>query len=294
MSLLKGVIDMHIHGSPSAATRKNTPDLMRIMGKLGYRAFVLKDHYYPTAGVCSILNQWLREETGVTACSSIVLNNSVGGLNLYAVDAAVNMGTKVVCFPTVSAKCHMEAMAAFSFPGAGKGMEISEKNKPISVLGDNGELNKETIAIIEYIAKRPEICLWTGHLSTEEIDKVAECAFYKGVKKLYANHPYWLSGASVDHIREWAEQGMYIELNMFVQEKDCIMSVDPNIILEIIRTFPLNKLVLCTDFGQINKPLPTEGMISYIEYLENNGVTEEQISVMTKEVPAYLLGLDGD
>ena len=151
--LLKGVIDMHVHGSPSAAARRNTLDIMRDMGKSGYRAFVLKDHYYPSAGVCNILNQWL-SETGVTACSSIVLNNSVGGLNLYAVDMAVNMGTKVVCFSTISAKCHLDAMAAFAFFGSGKGMETAEKDHPITVLDDNGELNKETVAHYRILCKK--------------------------------------------------------------------------------------------------------------------------------------------
>ena len=148
--------------------------------------------------------------------------------------------------------------------------------------------------IIEYCAKRPEICLWTGHLGTEEIDKVAVCAFEKGVKKLYANHPYWISGTSIEHIKKWADMGMYIELNMLVQGpwSDGTLPVDPNVVLEMIRTFPPKQLILCTDYGQMGNPLPTEGMRSYFDHLLKNGVTEEQISVMAKDTPAYLLGLD--
>lgn len=293
--LFKGIIDMHVHGSPSVAVRRNTPDFMRDMGKLGYRAFVLKDHYYPSAGVCNILNQWLEKETGVTACGSLILNNAVGGLNMYAVDMAVNMGTKVVSFPTISAKCHLDAMASLSFAGSGKGMVTSENDSPLTVLDPGGKLKKEAIAIIDYLAdKHPDVCLWTGHLDVEEIDRVAEYAFKKGIKKLYANHPYWMIEAPLKHIREWADAGMYIELNMGVLGpwSDGTLPTDPEVVLEIIRTFPLKQLVLVTDFGQMANPMPPEGMKSYLEYLMQHGVTEEQIDAMGKRNPAYLLSLD--
>lgn len=290
--MFKGVIDMHIHGSPSVAVRRNTPDMMRNMGELGYRAFVLKDHYYPSAGVCSMLNQWLQEETGVTACGSIILNNAVGGFNLAAVDMAVNMGTKVVSFPTISAKCHLDAMAALSFAGSGKGMEVSEK--PLTVLDDSGALKEEVVTIIKYLSRHPDVCLWTGHLSMEEIDKVADCAFDNGVKKLYANHPYWMIDAPIEHIQHWASMGMYLELNMAVLApwSDGTLPAAPELVLEIIRTCPTDQLILCTDFGQSGNPLPTDGMRSYFEFLLNNGVTKEKIATMSKEVPAFLLNLN--
>jgi len=292
--LFKGVVDMHVHGSPSVAVRRNTPDFMRDMGKLGYKAFVLKDHYNPSAGVCNMLNQWLSKETGVTACGSIILNNAVGGLNLYAVDFAVNMGTKIVSFPTISAKCHIDTMKSLSFAGSGKGMSTSETDNPLTVLDNKGELKKEAVGIIEYLAKRPEVCLWTGHLNMEEIDRVAECAFSKGIKKLYANHPYWMINAPMEHIKTWADKGMYIELNMGVLApwSDGTLPIDPEVVLEIIRTFPPKQLILATDFGQMGNPLPTDGMKSYFEFLMNKGVTETQINTMAKETPAYLLGLD--
>jgi hypothetical protein len=267
---------------------------MRDMGELGYRGFVLKDHYNPSAGVCNILNQWLEKETGVTACGSIILNNAVGGLNIYAVDFAVNMGTKVVSFPTISAKCHLDAMKALSFAGSGKGMTTSEDDNPLTVLDEKGELKKEAKDILDYLAKKPDVCVWTGHLNIEEIDKVADYAFDKGIKKLYANHPYWMINTPITHIKEWADRGMYIELNMGVLGpwSDGTLPTDPEIVLEIIRTFPLKQLVMATDFGQMGNPMPPEGMKSYFEFMQQKGVSQDKIDAMTKTNPAYLLNLD--
>ena len=294
-NLYKGVIDMHIHGTPSVAKRHETEDMMRDMGKLGYKAFVLKDHYYPSAGVCRILNHWLKEETGVTACSSIILNNAVGGINLFAVDCAVNMGVNVVSFPTISAKCHLKAMSNMAFAGSGKDMIVNENDHPITVLDDNGELKPEVVTLIEYMSRHPEICLWTGHLDVPEIDKIVDECVKKGVKKLYANHPYWMINASLEKIREWCDKGVYIELNMGVLSPwggGEAFATDRSVVLEIIKTFPIRQLVLVTDHGQFFNPMPGAAMTTFLEYLMENGVTEEQINIMAKEVPAYLLNLN--
>ena len=294
-SLYQGIIDMHIHGSPSLAPRRNTPELMREMGKMGYRAFVLKDHHYPSVGVCSILNQWLEKETGVTACGCIVLNNSVGGLNLYAVDMAVNMGARVVSFPTLSAKCHIDIMsAAHPLAGSSNTLKVQESQNPITVIDERGQLKPEAAAILDYIAENPDICLYTGHLSIEEVDKIADYAFQKGIKKLYANHPYWMiCGAPISHIKKWAGMGMYIELNMGVMRPWSMSKYPAKLedMLELIRTVPNEQLVISTDLGSQGKPLPTEGIAAFFKLLMENGVTERQLSIMAKEVPAYLLGL---
>ena len=67
-----------------------------------FSAFVVKDHYYPT-----MLSAYIAEKyVGDGSCrvfGGIALNNSVGGINLKAVDAAVAMGAKLVWMPTVSA-----------------------------------------------------------------------------------------------------------------------------------------------------------------------------------------------
>ena len=70
-----------------------------------FSAFVVKDHYCPT-----MLSAYIAEKyVGDGSCrvfGGIALNNSVGGINLKAVDAAVAMGAKLVWMPTVSALRH--------------------------------------------------------------------------------------------------------------------------------------------------------------------------------------------
>ena len=47
--ILKGFVDMHVHAGPSVAARKvDAYDMMELAGEAGYRAFLVKDHYFPT------------------------------------------------------------------------------------------------------------------------------------------------------------------------------------------------------------------------------------------------------
>lgn len=66
-----------------------------------FSAFVVKDHYCPT-----MLSAYIAEKyVGDGSCrvfGGIAMNNSVGGINLKAVDAAVAIGAKLVWMPTVS------------------------------------------------------------------------------------------------------------------------------------------------------------------------------------------------
>lgn len=84
-----------------------------------FSAFVVKDHYCPT-----MLSAYIAEKyVGDGSCrvfGGIALNNSVGGINLKAVDAAVAMGAKLVWMPTVSALRHkiMHSSKGVAFPPA--------------------------------------------------------------------------------------------------------------------------------------------------------------------------------
>ena len=74
---------------------------------------------------------------GRTRCfGGIVLNNSVGGLNCNAIDAAIAMGAKIVWMPTVSAKNHMDHHKG-GFLGAGS---MSVPETPICYLDECGKL----------------------------------------------------------------------------------------------------------------------------------------------------------
>lgn len=152
-----------------------------------FSAFVVKDHYCPT-----MLSAYIAEKyVGDGSCrvfGGIALNNSVGGINLKAVDAAVAMGAKLVWMPTVSALRHkiMHSGKGVAFP-ASKGMSVAEK--PIMYLQEDGSLQPQVLEVLDYLAAHPDVILATGHGSRDEIDALIHAAVERGVQRILVNHP---------------------------------------------------------------------------------------------------------
>ena len=74
---------------------------------------------------------------------SIALNNSVGGVNPYVVEAAINFGVKIVWLPTVSARQHMEFHKA---GGAFPSTRVALQEQPIT-LTDEREISSKKSAM---------------------------------------------------------------------------------------------------------------------------------------------------
>lgn len=93
-SILNGFVDMHVHAGPSVAVRKvDADEMMQMAGEAGYRAFLVKDHYFPTM----MGTKMITEHHSVNGCEcfgGLALNRSVGLFNVYAVDAACNMAPR--------------------------------------------------------------------------------------------------------------------------------------------------------------------------------------------------------
>lgn len=287
--ILKGFIDMHVHAGPSVANRKvDAAEMLKEAKAAGYRAFLVKDHYFPTMMGTKMVEQHL-SDPDCRIFGGIALNNSVGGFNLNALDAAYGLGAKTVYMPTVSAKNHIVGHSGH-FVGAGN-MEVSEN--PIVYVDEEGNIDQAVIEVLKYISKRPDLILCTGHGSAYEIDHLIPKAFELGVKHVMVNHPHFLIGASWEQIASWAKQGAYIELNAAVFKDVAQTGTEEKWkIGKILENVPVKQIVLDSDLGQKINCSPVDGMLTFIEILMNEfGVTEEQINIMGKKTPAKLLGM---
>ena len=96
---LEGFIDTHIHTSPDVKPRLKT-DIQAAMSAKEERmnSIVIKSHHEPTSGRAIIAS----EVTGFPVYGGVVLNSSVGGLNVDAVKSTALIGGKFVWFPTSS------------------------------------------------------------------------------------------------------------------------------------------------------------------------------------------------
>lgn len=289
---MKNVIDIHVHAGPSVAKRKlDAAEMLKRAEEAGYQAFISKDHYFPTVMGTDMVTNHLGNGT-CQAYGCIVLNNAVGGINIYAVDAACAMGAKIVFMPTVSALNHIEHHKKKKFVGAGK-LKIQEK--PIYYLDEQGELKPEVTEVLQYLAEyHPEVALGTGHGSVAEINKLIDKAVEVGIKRILVNHPFFNIGASVDDMVRWADQGAMIELNAVVfddvEPADHHLSFD--IVKEVFDRVGYQRLIVDSDMGQSIYASPEEGLQKFAELImEKCGATEEQMRVMMHDNPAWMISI---
>ena len=263
---MKGTIDIHVHAGPSVAKRKvDSGEMLLNAQAAGYRAFVTKDHYFPSMMGTDMVTKHMGDGT-TQAMGCICLNNSVGGINVSAVDAACGMGAKIVFMPTVSAKNHIEHHKKTAFVGAGK-MKLPY---------------------------HPEVVLGTGHGSVPEINKLIDKAVELGLPKILVNHPFFHIGATVDDMVHWADQGAYIELNavVFNDVEPASHHLPISIAQEVLDRVGYQRIVVDSDMGQSVYKEPVSGLQTFAQVLmEKCGATEEQLRVMMIENPAKLMDI---
>lgn len=286
-------IDLHVHAGPSVMPRAlDGAEMLREAMEDGYAAFVIKDHYFPTMMGAEMIEKHLGNGT-CRVYGGIALNNSVGGVNLKAVDAACALGAKLVWMPTVSALRHKEMHQGkgLAFPGS-KGMSVAET--PIRYVDGKGELAPEVVEVLDYLVKKPDVILATGHGSREEIDALIHKAAQLGVKRILVNHPHYMIGATLEDMVEWSRLGAYIELNATVfvpTSKFCTNDIAQT--REIVEAVGLDKIVVDSDYGQNGNGSPVDGLNRFIELLaEACGLTEEGLEQICYHNPAWLLGLE--
>ena len=286
--ILKGILDIHVHAGPSVANREvDAADMLKQAATAGYRGFLVKDHYFPSCMGVKMVQEHC-DSQGVEIYSSMCLNNSMGLFNLMALDAAINMGAKIIYFPTVSSKNHIDHHKG-NFVGAGK---MSVPETPVVYVDDQGVMMPAAVDCLKLMAEK-DVVLGTGHGTAWEIDHLVEKALELGIKRILVNHPQFHIGASYEQMSKWAGLGAYIEMNVCVFTSGSKLgTLDDQVIAQMLKSVPLERLILDSDMGQRGNGSPVEGMYRFIHVLmERFGLSAEDIDLIAKKNPAHLLGV---
>lgn len=293
-SFLKGAYDLHIHTGPSVANRLvDIGDMMKDATEAGYAGFLAKDHYMPSASGCLMVNKFVSDGS-CEAFSSICLNNSVGGLNLMALDTAYNMGTRMVFMPTVSSRLHIDGHKGKKFTGSGN-MSTIDLEKPIYILDDNGKLIPECLEVLKYIADKDDLAVATGHMTWEESDALIEKGLELGIKNIVATHASYQVNAPLDVIKRWADNGVWIEVTccefgQVIWDDDTRFNSIYLLRDYIDANVPFDHVFISSDFGQSISPHPIDGMVKLLNlFHEWVGIDEETLEKMIKTNPAKII-----
>jgi len=271
--LLQGAVDCHVHSYPDVIDRKvDDVSLVEQAQAAGIGGMVLKCHHGCTAERAWLLN---RIQGDVQVLGGIVLNHQAGGLNPFAVDAALKMGATQVWMPTKSAANHQQHL------GGKNGLCVLNGNK----------LVPQVVDILKQIAEADAV-LATGHLSPEESRVLVLEALALGVRRISVTHPEWgVTAIPVTVQQELARDGVYFERCLVSIQPDIPQRVEFTAIANQIRQVGVNSTIAATDYGMPQYDTPSAGLREFVRRLVDAGFTPAEVAQMTSGNPRALLKL---
>jgi hypothetical protein len=289
--LLVGAIDLHCHSGPSVMPRRlNHVDAIREAEAAGMRAILFKDHYYSVSPVAELLKETLKPKPKLELLTGVPLNNTVGGLNPYAVEHGFKLNARLVWMPTFSAANHIRHSHRKNYLAT---KEAMLKPKGLTIVTDTGELLEEVKVILDQIAQHDAV-LSAGHLHISEIWPLFDEAKKRGVTRLLVNHPTFLIDAGLGDITELANMGAMLEHSSCmwagVQNKSGKYTADS--LNSLIKAGGVEHTIIGSDLGQEGNPTPVEGLRHVIGMCLDLGYSETDIRKMISGNAARLMGLD--
>lgn len=286
-----GAIDLHCHFHPDDTGRGlGTPhsgvpvgEVVQEAAASGHAAIVLKSHSFASPQLAASLDA---AHPDIRVFGGICTDYLSGGLNVIAVESALNMGGRIVWLPTVHSRQDVEGANRVGFHG-----------KPIACLDQHGNLVDE-VHEIAALTKQVDAVLATGHISAAEHYAVAK-AFGSTQKVLVTHAGEEAAGPRLNRaqILELADLGALIEFTA-LGCKDLpifqLKGTPPKDLARLIDAVGPDRCALSSDYGYgADFGRPGHGFISFLEQLWNEGVSEPAIATMARTIPGRLLGLEG-
>jgi hypothetical protein len=288
LELLRGAIDMHAHTAPALFPRPiRDQDLGSYALDYGMRGFVLKDHDSATFHRAAQLKAAM---PGLDPIGAIVLNRSVGGINPYVVEAALQYGARVVWMPSNHSKHHDEFFGIPDYPQLGR-LRRQLPGAGVTVLDESGRLTDEAKTVVRLIHEYGA-CLCTGHLSLEETRLMLDEANRVGLERFLVTHVNWaLTKYDLDVQRELMAKGAYLEIVAISCVSPTFYEQTPAELAPWLDAHKGERLVLSSDLGQGSGPPHPEGLRMLAWSLLDEGIDYSTLEKMMKENPAFLTGL---
>lgn len=291
---LKHTIDTHLHSGPELFMRSgDSIDFARRAREIGMAGLVFKAHHESTATRAYLTNKVV---PGIESYGSITMNQFTGGINPYAVGAALDQGAKIIWGPTLHAKHHVDHVGAGTYGVKNLTMNPKLGLRPgLYVLDEAGELIPEYHEVIAQ-AKEYDATIATAHLSDPESRKIVEACVAADVR-VVLTHVFFLD-QPVEFVKEMVDLGALVEIGQSAAgtlERWLFRNHGGGMTLDMARDLILDigadKVILSSDSGQDYQAPPDIAFGTFLTQLVSVGVPEADVRFMVTEMPRLILGM---
>lgn len=295
--VLVGAIDLHAHLDPDISGGGQVPramdavDMARMAKARRMRGFVYKTHMDISSAASAYLAR--KAEPGIEVFARVALNLPSGGLNPAAVTQFTSMKGgwgRIIEMPTRDVRLPQKDERPWVTPWAALFPNLPRHVPTVR----NGELLPEAKAIIALVSKlkttgsNGTVVLATGHATPEEHVLLAREARRLGVPVVLTHPGDNVTDAQYQEVKKL---GAFVEVNAdFYQEGD---KPEEKIAFAVkqFKRLGAESIIMGTDCGQLNNPLPADCIALAARALRARGITERQLDMVFKENPARFLGL---
>jgi hypothetical protein len=288
--LVRGAWDLHVHAAPSLFERwGDVWDLAGACHSAGMAGAVLKSHHGSSVEAATLVTARTRP---FTVLGGIVLNEFVGGLNPFAVEASLALGGKVVWLPTIHAAAHAACFGSlgdFPFQASRTGRRPEEG---LRVTDPAGRLTPRAHEVLDVMHGRDAV-LATGHISADEILRLASAIRerQRDVRLLVTHAFFKVPHLSVDQLRGLQSERTWFEAAYFTVSPRGNATAQQ--VAGWIRALPDAQWVLSSDSGQPGNPSSPHALGVFGRHLIEGGLDEAVVRGMLATQPPRLLYRDG-
>jgi hypothetical protein len=288
-NLLVGAIDLHCHSAPSPMPRSVTHvEAARQANEVGMRAILAKCHYHSTAfDIIAMQPELAGLKTQVFG--GVALNSPSGGINPHAVNLTLQMGGRMIWFPTISSSAHLAHAAQNAAVQSHFQPEGLLQCEEVDILGSDGDLLPEARQIIG-MAKDARALISAGHLPPDRIRPLLQAVREAGHDQFVISHPNFVIEASNEQVVEFADMGATIEHELGMYDENGRFGIE--VLLDWINLVGPERTTIASDLGQKGRSYPVDAYRRVLAKLLDNGVSEKDIRQMIAVNPARLLALD--
>jgi hypothetical protein len=302
---VEGMIDVHCHATDGQQDPLGVAKVASRSGMRGllYKTIVGRDDPAKTARqVQQDLNAWCDKE-GVTpiACwaGTSVTQGYTIPISLDHCKTKLDSGCIALWMPNVNSANTLSIVGGRPImwdSGAKKG----DHTEPLPweqalkcghyLLDDNGKL-KSNIQDIFRLAADRGAAVFFGHPTKRELWAMAEMCQKLNFKRGVVDHPFSpFVSLTIDEMKQATSMGLWI--NFTFDEISPLLGIDPQRMYDAVRAVGPKHCTLSSDCGEPLFPHSVEGMRLMNYYMTAFGCSEEEINLMMRVNPAFIVGLD--